>query len=187
MIDRYLAELAARLPRRRRTQVLAEAEDHLRQAAEAHGEEEAIRRFGTTEEVAVGFRTPRRLRLGQLLLAAAVASMVPSFYGAPENWLPPAPWPEGELPFSLAWKRDAILVLAALAALSTLFAVRRLALFTGAGAAGLASLTAGVLAVEWSDAVPGAPGWLPLVGLVPGLIAAAAFYSATAPRAQSSK
>jgi hypothetical protein len=186
MIERYLAELERHLPRWRRRRILTEFEDHLRSSAEIHGEEEAIRRFGPAEEVARGFR--RGPNLARIALAAAVATMIPAFYGAPENSLPPAPWPEGEMPTALEWKRDGVLVLAALAAVAILSG-RREATLLGLASALAASALAVTLAIEWRDAVPGAPDWLALVALVPGLLALAglASYRAAAPRTQAVK
>jgi hypothetical protein len=181
MIERYLAELERLLPRRARRKILAEVEDHLRSSAEVHGEEEAIKRFGPEEEVARSFR--RGPNLGRIALVAAVATMLPAFYGLPENQLPPAPWPEGEMPFGLEWKRDAVLLLAALAAVAILSG-RRLITVLGLAIAVIASTLAVILAIEWVDAVPGTPAWLPLAGLVPGLLALGGLvsYRATAPR-----
>lgn len=184
MIERYLAELARRLPRRGRSRNLAELEDHLRASAEAHGEEEAIRRFGRPEDVARSFR--RAPNLARIALVAAVLTMVPAFYGVPENQLPPAPWPEGQMPFGLEWKRDAVLVLAGLAA-AGIVSGRRIVTMLGLAFAVAASALAVILAIEWSSAVPGSPGWLPFAGLVPGILALAglASYRATAPRKQA--
>lgn len=184
MIERYLAELERRLPRRGRRRILAELEDHLRSSAETYGEEEAIRRFGPPEEVARSFS--RGPNIGRIALVAAVAAMLPAFYGVPENQLPPAPWPEGQMPFSLEWKRDAVLVLAALAGVAIFFG-RRAVTTVGLAAAVAASALAVILALEWADAVPGTPSWLALAGLVPGLVALGglASYRATAPRKQA--
>lgn len=184
MIDRYLSELEPLLPRIGRRRILAEVEDHLREAAAEHGEEEAVARFGPPQHVARCFG--REPRVGRLILLVAVATMLPAFYGVPENALPPAPWAEGQMPFALEWKRDAVLVLGALAAL-TVLSGRRTITAIGLGSAVAASVLAAVLAVQWADAAPGTPVWLPLVALVPGLLAAAGLYSATAPRAHAVK
>lgn len=184
MIERFLSELARRLPRRGRRRILAELEDHLRESAEAHGEAEAIRRFGRPEDVARSFR--RGPNIGRIALGAAVATMLPAFYGLPENHLPPAPWAEGQMPFGLEWKRDAVLVLAGLAAVGVLSG-RRVVTLLGLAFAVAASTLAVILAIEWGNAVPGTPAWLPLAGLVPGLLAllGLASYRATAPRKQA--
>jgi uncharacterized membrane protein len=181
MIERYLAEIERRLPRRGRRGILAELEDHLRSSAKVHGEDEAIRRFGPPEEVARSFR--RGPNLARIALAAAVATMLPAFYGLPENQLPPAPWPENEMPFGLEWKRDAVLLLAALAAVAILSGRRLITVF-GLALAVIASTLAVILAIEWGNAVPGTPAWLPLAGVVPGLLALGGLvsYRATAPR-----
>lgn len=85
-IDRYLDALGRALqvhgPRKRR--ILAEAEQHLRECAEAHGADEAIERFGPPETVAASF-TPGRLsraygqrdRIAALAMLAAMAASVP--------------------------------------------------------------------------------------------------------------
>ena len=181
MIERYLAEVERRLPRRGRRRNLAELEDHLRASAEVHGEDEAIRRFGPPEEVARSFR--RGPNLGRIALAAAVATMLPAFYGLPENQLPPAPWPEGQMPFGLEWKRDAVLVFAALAA-GAIITGRRTVTMLGLASAAAASALAVILTIEWANAVPGTPDWLVLAALVPGLVALGGLvsYRATAPR-----
>ena len=85
-IDRYLDELAHSLavhgPRKRR--ILAEAEQHLRQCAAAHGPEQAIERFGSPQTVAASFAPGRisraygqRDRIAALVLLAAMAASVP--------------------------------------------------------------------------------------------------------------
>ena len=168
MIERYLAELARLLPRSGRRRIVAEVEDHLRASAEEHGEEEAIRRFGRAEDVARSFR--RAPNFGRVALVAAVLTMVPAFYGLPENHLPPAPWPEGDMPFGLEWKRDAVLLLAGLAAVG-IVSGRRLVTVVGLVLAAAASGLAVILAIEWTNSVPGTPGWLSLTALVPGLLA----------------
>jgi uncharacterized membrane protein len=68
----------------RRERVLAELRSHLRESAETHGEEEAIRRTGTPAEVARSF-TPslahrlweERDRLSALALIAAILASLP--------------------------------------------------------------------------------------------------------------
>jgi hypothetical protein len=184
MIERYLAELERRLPRRGRRRILVELEDHLRSSAEAHGEEEAIRRFGRPEDVARSFR--RGPNVGRIALGAAVVTMLPAFYGLPENHLPPATWPEGQMPFGLEWKRDAVLVLAGLAGIGILSG-RRVVTLLGLAFAVAASALAVILGIEWADAVPGTPAWLAPAGLVPGLLALGGLvsYRATAPRKQA--
>jgi hypothetical protein len=58
VIEGYLSELGRALhaTRRERRRILAEVEDHLRESAVEHGEQEAIRRFGAVEVVAERFR-----------------------------------------------------------------------------------------------------------------------------------
>ena len=86
MIDRYLAEVERhlRVHGRRRRRVRLELEAHLRESSESVGDEEAIRRMGTPEEVARSF-APRlydrlfaqRDRLAALLMLAAMAASLP--------------------------------------------------------------------------------------------------------------
>jgi hypothetical protein len=86
VIDAYLADVARhlRVHGRRRRRVLMELEAHLHESAERVGQEEAIRRMGTPEEVARPF-APRafdrlfeqRDRLAALLMLAAMAASVP--------------------------------------------------------------------------------------------------------------
>lgn len=96
---------------------------------------------------------------------------------------PRLPGPRGRC---LEWKRDAVLVLAALAGVAIFFG-RRAVTTVGLAAAVAASALAVILALEWADAVPGTPSWLALAGLVPGLVALGglASYRATAPRKQA--
>jgi hypothetical protein len=108
-IDTYLDELRRCLGRdpffRRR--VLAEVEDHLREAARDGGEAAAVARFGAPELVARGFAGERAvgaaLWASAALLLAAAGFVVA--YLAAENSLPPAPWPsEAATPSHLRWK-----------------------------------------------------------------------------------
>jgi hypothetical protein len=85
-IERYLDELAHSLavhgPRKRR--ILAEAEQHLRECAAAHGPEQAIERFGSPQTVAASF-TPGRIsraygqrdRIAALVMLAAMVASLP--------------------------------------------------------------------------------------------------------------
>src|SRR6187402_1588404 len=59
-IDAYLAELRRRLRHRpfARRRILEEVEAHLRESAEAVGEDEAVRRFGEARVVAAGYPPP---------------------------------------------------------------------------------------------------------------------------------
>ena len=190
-IDDYLGELARALLRglllRRR--ILAEAEDHLREAARTHGEAEAVARFGPAREVARGFlplyaRSAARLAA---LATLAVALSVPALYPVVENNLPAAPWPRPDaIPSHLAWKQDAVAWLFAAGAVATAVALAALAhrwlrrVVLAAAATALAALSAmtvvaTVLSFQWREAVPGTPAWTvsaPLLQL--GLAAGAA-------------
>lgn len=191
-IERYLAELARELPSWNRNRVLAEAEDHLREAARGIGEEEAVARFGAAREVAGGFRRVAAVRLAALAVLAALALPFLS-YPVVENSLPAAPWPSEEaMPDHLQWKLDAIELLYLLAvgagAVAALFlrrAGRELVIACGVVLAALTQLAAlnTVLSVQWAEAVPGTPGWLRLLAAAQLLaILGAAFVLARAAR-----
>jgi hypothetical protein len=172
-IDRYLRELRRALPwglpRRR---ILAEAEDHLREAAVESGEEEAVARFGPARDVASRFAAPAAAsasRLAALGLAALLGFAVVPGYALVENALPPAPWAEGAMPDHLLWKRNAVWLLLALAVPSAIAALvllrRRVSLVPVVAAAALVPLAgsaalATVLELQWRDAVPGTPLWI---------------------------
>ena len=173
-IDRYLDELGRHLPAWGRRRVLAETEDHLREAARDVGEEEAVARFGDAREVARRFRQPHAVRLAAVAILAALAFPLLA-HGAIENALPPAPWPsEGAMPAYLRWKLDAIVLLYVVAvgagAVAAAF-VRRpgAALVVGCtvavGALVVVTGLATVLYFQWIEAVPGTPGWIPLVAV----------------------
>jgi hypothetical protein len=89
-IERHLAELdrALRVPRRLRLRILAEAEDHLREAAAHDGESAAVAAFGPVETVAhrfheqLGARAARRCAATAALAAAAAALLVALLAGA---------------------------------------------------------------------------------------------------------
>jgi hypothetical protein len=76
-IDAYVAALGTSLdaPRRRRARILAEVEVHLRESADAHGEEEALRRFGTLEVVAGRFQHELAAQAARRSLKTAAASL----------------------------------------------------------------------------------------------------------------
>ena len=185
-IRTYLAELERALPlapglKRR---ILAEAEDHLREAEADVGAEAAVERFGEAKTVARSFAGAYGAFYGHVGVLVTLALAAGSFlllYPVPEALLPPAPW--AEKPGYLAWKQDASLVLffaSVAAALIALPAIRRPRVVLAAVAAGVAGLTATaalgtVLAFQWANAVPGTPGWLPWLSLAawPGLAAAA--------------
>jgi hypothetical protein len=172
-VDAYLEELRGALPRRlaSRRRILAEAEDHLREAARERGEAEAVAAFGPVETVAGGARALAAARLAALALVVLLAFPILT-YPVTENSLPPAPWPADEMPGHLAWKQDAVIALflvglGAGAAACAAAAGRRRAVLPAAGV-GLAALAAqgllgAVLSVQWADAVPGTPAWLLLL------------------------
>lgn len=183
-LERYLRELERALPRTSlaRRRVLAEVEDHLREAAAEHGEEAAIAAFGDARTLARRYAPQAAGRLAALAVLALLAFPVLA-YPAYENGLPPAPWPAGGMPSHLEWKRDvvAVLLLVALGAgVAALPNLRRggrallgpLAVALGAFAA--ATVLNAVLTVEWADAVPGTPSLLLLVPAAQIVLAAAA-------------
>lgn len=182
-IERYLAELARELPFWTRNRVLAEAEDHLREAARSVGEEEAVARFGAAHELARGFHYVSALRLAALAVLAALALPFLS-YPLVENSLPPAPWPsEQAMPDHLRWKLDAIELLYLLAvgggAVAALFVRRAGREFVVACTMVLAVLAVvavltTALSLQWADAVPGTPRWLHLVAVAQGVATLAA-------------
>jgi hypothetical protein len=193
-IERYLAELARALPFWSGRRVLAEAEDHLREAAATVGEEEAVARFGPARQLARGVRHVAATRVAAVAALAALVVPILS-YPLVENALPPAPWPSASaMPDSLQWKLDAVkaLYLLALGAgtVSLLLlrrAGRELVVASSVVIAVLAQVGAlsVVLSFQWGDAVAGTPGWLRLVAigqLVATLAAAAVLVRAAGPR-----
>jgi HAAS domain-containing protein len=99
-VDRYLQELRRRLPLAVRSRVLAEVEDHLREAARDVGEDEAVARFGPAQALADSYRASV-CWLYAALAFARLAYPVLS-YPIPENALPPATWPSvDEMPEEL--------------------------------------------------------------------------------------
>jgi hypothetical protein len=192
-IDRFLDELARELPPWRRRRMLAEAEDHLREAAREVGEDEAVARFGSASDVARGFRGTAAVKLAAAAVFAALALPLLS-YPLVENGLPPAPWPtEQAMPEHLRWKLDAVEILYLLAlgagAVALLFlrrAGRELVVACVVVLAVLLHVAAlsTVLTMQWANAVPGTPGWLRLVAvaqLVATLGAAALLVRAARP------
>jgi hypothetical protein len=175
-IDAYLAELRAALRLRflLRRRLLAEAEAHLRESAEATSEHEAVDRFGDPALVAnelAHAAAPSALVRASLLLLGALALFVLPLYGIPENTLPPAPW--AERPDYLTWKLQASLgafgvaVTAAVFALATAWRgwvrVSLAGLGLAAGALGVSAVLGAVLAVQWAQAVPGSGTTVALV------------------------
>lgn len=161
MIDDYLTELSRHLrawPWRRR-RILAEVEAHL---LDSGGDEDAIARFGTPEEVALRFNEvipaphPR-------LAAIAVLGGIVFVYGAVqglEGRIPPAPWPEEQAPANL----ETLFTLAT-AGVFVAFAFAVAALLRGGrrdALAACATLAATVLllavhAFRRAELVPGSP------------------------------
>ena len=185
-VERRLEELRRTLPVVGRDRLLAEAEDHLREAAARVGEEEAVARFGSADDLARQL-APLRVEVWTRLAAVSAAVAALSFllaYPVYENNLPPAPWPTAAaIPDHLAWKRDAVVLLMLVtcaAAAAGLVGLRGAAPVLLAappllGAVGL------LLTAQWDDAVPGTPDWLLLVALgqlalclVPGVCSARA-------------
>ena len=171
LIDHYLTDLAAELAfhgvgRRRSARILAEARDHLLELAVEHGEEEAVRRFGPAQQLAVEAARaagPVVLFRSTLVFAAALALFVLPLYGIPENTLPPAPW--DERPAHLTWKLYVSVGAFAIAVPFALIAVaaawlrlRRttlVALTLAGGSLVVSALIGAVVAVQWAQAVPG--------------------------------
>jgi HAAS domain-containing protein len=198
-IDRYLRELERelRVGRRRRRRILAEAEDHLREAAREAGEEAAVARFGAPREVARRFAEAAAgapARLAAQLLAVALALAFLALYPIPEQVLPPAPWPGDQPPQYLHWKQEALVALFLVAAptgiaafvlargyrlhaaLSRRVVTAVLALAGTCVLALAAALVLGViLAYQWHEAVPGSPGvgWIAALATVQALLLAA--------------
>jgi hypothetical protein len=147
-VDRYLEDLRRRLPLAVRSRVLAEAEDHLREATREVGEDEAIARFGPAQALADSYRARVRWLYAALGLLLALAYPVLS-YPILENSLPPATWPNvDEMPEELAWKREWIVVLVLFAAVAGAVALggylrdRRLIVWPAALALGAIALRA---------------------------------------------
>jgi hypothetical protein len=198
-IDRYVDELAGRLPRapRLKARILTETETHLREPAREAGPQAAIERFGPAADLARRFGAAYAAwysRVAALATAVVLAGYFLVLYPIPENTLPPAPWPEGQKPDYLAWKQTAALVLYLLALVAGTIAVaalrRNARVVAGATAMSLGALTAAsavgtILAFQWADAVPGTSGWLAWLALatfVPVAFAAALLARALVPR-----
>jgi HAAS len=183
VIDRYLEELRRALPwgvpKRR---ILAEAEDHLREAARSRGEKQAVAEFGDAAEIARRFARATSLRLAAAVVLVMLVSPVLA-YPIVENSLPPAPWPGDAPPEYLHWKQDRaaqLFLLSAALGLAAVVSWRRGGLLRlGSLAGSVVAFAAGagmtvVLSVQWADAVPGTPGWLVLVPVAQFLLVAAA-------------
>ncbi|MDQ3893891.1 MAG: hypothetical protein M3292_04400 [Actinomycetota bacterium] len=197
-IERYLGELERELQvgGRRRQRILAEAEDHLREAARDVGEEAAVARFGQPAELARRFAADEAESSGRRaaqLLTIALALAFLAVYPIPENTLPPAPWPGDTPPHYLHWKQNGVAALFLVAVLAGVLAFllargyrlrsalsRRalapaLALTVVSVVALAAMLVLGaILAYQWQEAVPGAPGpaWIAAYTCVQTLVLA---------------
>jgi HAAS domain-containing protein len=190
--EEYVYQLERRLPFAlgHRARAIAEVREHLRE-----GGEEALRRFGSVEELAEELRPELRARAAAtaswLVPILAVAFVVP-FYLIPENAFPPAPWVE--VPGYLAWKHDAALVAFAVAVgaagvavlagrISPRWALAPLWLCFSALIA--AATFAMVMDAQWIEEVPGTSAALVYGGLLPlrlGVIALAGLVLAGALR-----
>jgi uncharacterized membrane protein len=164
----YLASLSRELrvgPLRRR-RILAEVEDHLREAAARDGEGAAIDRFGPAEEVASRLNRQWRVRTRLAAVAAlgGVALVFFSVQGLMDGVLPPAPWPEDAIPSSLAWQSRAaegLVLVALLLALAALAGRGWSAVLVGGALVALALAAASVSLYEVERAaLAGSPsGW----------------------------
>lgn len=202
-IEHYLTELGRALPAGSKRRVLAEVEDHLRESAVLHGEEEALARFGSARDLARSLAATaavRETRRASVLLLLALVPTALAVYPLPLNLLPPwgaAPverWPQGPFPTGVAAKQDAVLLLLLVVGVLSTGGIatgvsRRVRLglpLLAGGLVSLASLTivVAVLAVQWERAVPVAPGliWIASYALVQtlALAGAAAFASRAA-------
>jgi hypothetical protein len=183
VIDNYLEELRRRLPRALAGgRFVAEAEAHLRALAEEHGDEEALRRFGSVRlvvaRVAPELAARVSARSSRIVLGATLLFVLP-FYLIPEHMFPPAARP---VPPEIAWEHSGALgafALAFSAAVSaTAFRGRwRVGLLAVAVAGLLTSLLLSAwVDAEWPAYVPGSSSqvmWGVLVALELGLVIAA--------------
>lgn len=161
MIDDYLAELSRHLrawPWRRR-RILAEVESHL---LDAGGDEDAIARFGTPQEVAMRFNelsSAPHPRLAAVVTLGGVVVVFGAVQGL-ESHIPPAPWPEGEAPGGLEtlFNLATVCYLAAIVLAVGALAVRRVAVSLAAcSALGITVLLLAAHAFRRADLVGGSP------------------------------
>jgi hypothetical protein len=197
-IERYLGELERelRIGGRLRRRILAEAEDHLREAAREVGEDAAVSCFGQPAELARRFAANAAGSTGRRaaqLLTVALALAFLAVYPIPENTLPPAPWPGDTTPHYLHWKQNAVAQLFLVAALAGVLAFvlargyhlrsalspRALAAVLALTVVSVVALAAmlvlgAILAYQWQEAVPGAPGpgWIAAYASVQTLVLA---------------
>ncbi len=163
VIESYLAELSRllRVPPWRKRRILAEVEAHLRDAG---GDEDAIERFGTADEVARRFNelAPKpRPRLAALAVLGGLVVVFGAVQGV-ERHIPPAPWPEEQAPanletiFTLA--TSGVIIAVALSVAALLRGRRRDAL----AACAALTITVGLLALHAfrrAELVAGSPPW----------------------------
>lgn len=204
LTDDYLAELGRKLPAGSRRRILSEVEEHLRESAAVHGEEEALARFGPARDLARPLaRTAAAraaLRFGILLLPALAASAVAAS-GLIKDLLPP--W--GAIPLELSLEgpfpfgkdQDAVMLLFSVSgilcaggiAAGALRRVRIALPLLAAGLVVLAALTVVLasLAVHWERVLPAAHGaiWIAAYVLVQAsALAGAAVFAGRATLAQ---
>jgi hypothetical protein len=178
-IDRYLAELERRLPRLARRRALAEAREHLHDAAARHqhrglpreaAEALAVEDFGHFELVARRFASEvavRETRLAAALALGAALFFVFPLYVVPENTLPPAPWLEKPRDIFLLqlvsvglWLAAGALALAATALSWTRWSRLASPAVTCALIALAGSVAVSVaLVVRWFALTPATPNW----------------------------
>jgi hypothetical protein len=192
VIEHYLRELHARLPRERRSRFLAEAEAHLRDRRDAliaagHAPDEAerlaVESFGPVDDVArrMSAVAARYLtRRAAVAALVALAFLVVPLYLVPENTFGPAEWASKPSPVTVTQVVAVLLWLASLAvaaaAVLAAFADRaRTAATLLAAAAGLACATGAaalVAGIVWLEHAPWTPLWWALGVVVPATILA---------------
>ena len=183
-IDAYLAELARHLPRTHRQRFLAEAEEHLHDAANANrlrgldadaAEHAAIQSFGDPDVVArrfVAVSALSSMRRASLVALAAVVALVLPLYGIPENTLPPARWEAKPTDIAVLQSVTIALWLTAvvLATLGLGLSLSRHARMAKGALVAATAAVAGLLAVgvalvaRWLTEAPWTPLW-PFLGL----------------------
>jgi hypothetical protein len=193
LVDDYLMELRKLLPKALRKDIAAEVEDHLQESASSNGEEVAVARFGSAQEVARAFAGQAALhdiRRAAVLLVLAVVPFGLASLPFPRDLIPAwgassmDRWPE-QAP-QVAGQQDAILVLfcasvglVLLGVVASALRWRRIGLILHT-ASSVATIALGtmttVLAVRWERALPAAPSlfWIVLYAFVGAVVLAAA-------------